>query len=144
MWTWEPSKWWCARPCIGSEPQASLNCCGFPFRLPSNGRRLALAAIRLTTRSYVPNPFSRRSAEPKCRVPITCARTATTASFRPKPVLAAVGRVEVSRPYCLCSHCHNGQFPADVALDIENKECSPGVRRMLAIVGQEAPFDHGR
>ena len=26
----------------------------------------------------------------------------------------------------------------------ENRDCSPGVRRMQAIVGQEAPFDHGR
>jgi hypothetical protein len=41
-------------------------------------------------------------------------------------------------------HCHNGQFPADVELDIENTEFSPGVRRMQATVGQEAPFDHGR
>jgi hypothetical protein len=32
----------------------------------------------------------------------------------------------------------------DVELDIENTEFSPGVRRMQAIVGQEAPFDHGR
>src|SRR5438132_5825288 len=29
-------------------------------------------------------------------------------------------------------------------LDIENTEFSPGVRRMQAIVGQEAPFAHGR
>ena len=56
----------------------------------------------------------------------------------------AVGRVEVSRPYYLCPHCHNGQFPADVELDIEDTEFSPGVRRMLAMVGLEAPFDHGR
>lgn len=36
-----------------------------------------------------------------------------------------------------------GQFPADVELDIENQECSPGVRRMEAVMGQAAPFDHG-
>ena len=47
-------------------------------------------------------------------------------------------------PYYLCSHCHAGQFPADVELDIEDTEFSPGVRRMQAVVGQEAPFDHGR
>jgi hypothetical protein len=64
--------------------------------------------------------------------------------LRSKPVLTAVGRVEVSRPYYLCPHCHDGQFPADVELDIENTEFSPGVRRMQAVVGQEAPFDHGR
>jgi hypothetical protein len=32
----------------------------------------------------------------------------------------------------------------DVELDVENTEFSPGVRRMQAMVGQEAPFDHGR
>ena len=50
----------------------------------------------------------------------------------------------MSRPYYLCTHCHTGQFPADVELDIENTEVSPGVRRMQALVGQAAPFDHGR
>jgi hypothetical protein len=55
-----------------------------------------------------------------------------------------VGLAEVSRPYYLCSHCHTGQFPADVELDIEKTELSPGVRRMLAVVGQGSPFDHGR
>jgi hypothetical protein len=55
-----------------------------------------------------------------------------------------VGKVEVSRPYYLCSHCHTGQFPADVDLDIEHTELSPGVRRMLAAVGSAAPFDDGR
>ena len=59
-------------------------------------------------------------------------------------MLTVVGRVEVSRPYYLCPDCHAGQFPADVELDIENTEFSPGVRRMQALVGQEAPFDHGR
>ena len=32
----------------------------------------------------------------------------------------------------------------DVELDIEDTEFSPGVRRMQAMVGPEAPFDHGR
>ena len=59
-------------------------------------------------------------------------------------VLTAVGRVHVSRPYYLCGHCHRGQFPADAELDIVQTECSPGVRRMQAVVGQQAPFDHGR
>ncbi len=55
-----------------------------------------------------------------------------------------LGQARILRPYYLCSHCHQGQFPADVELDIENTELSPGVRRMLALVGQDAPFDHGR
>ena len=48
------------------------------------------------------------------------------------------------RPYYLCGHCHQGQFPVDAALDVESTEPSPGVRRMLAVVGSEAPFDQGR
>jgi hypothetical protein len=73
-----------------------------------------------------------------------CGHQAQYRELRSKPVLTAVGEVKVSRPYYLCAHCHTGQFPADVELDIENSEFSPGVRRMEAVVGQEAPFDHGR
>jgi hypothetical protein len=77
-------------------------------------------------------------------VPCGCGQQARYRELRSKPVLTAVGKVEVSRPYYLCPHCHAGQFPADVELDIENTGFSPGVRRMQAVVGQEAPFDHGR
>ena len=74
----------------------------------------------------------------------SCGQQAQYQELRSKPVLTAVGQVEVSRPYYLCPHCHAGQFPADVELDIENTRFSPGVRRMQAVVGQESPFDHGR
>jgi hypothetical protein len=50
----------------------------------------------------------------------------------------------MSRPWYLCDGCHQGQFPADDALDVRGTDFSPGVRRMQAVVGQEAPFDHGR
>ena len=78
------------------------------------------------------------------RLPCPCGHNATYLQLRSKTVLTVVGLVKVTRPYYLCSHCHNGQFPADVELDIEHKECSPGVRRMDAVVGYDAPFDHGR
>jgi hypothetical protein len=77
-------------------------------------------------------------------VPCRCGHQAHYRELRSKPVLTVMGTVEVSRPYFLCPHCHGGQFPADAELDIENTEFSPGVRRMQAVVGQEAPFDHGR
>ena len=77
-------------------------------------------------------------------LPCSCGQSAPYGGLRSKPLLSVVGRVEVSRPYYLCPHCHAGQFPADVELDIENTEFSPGVRRMQALVGQESPFDHGR
>jgi hypothetical protein len=77
-------------------------------------------------------------------IPCSCGHQADYQELRSKAVLTAVGEITVSRPYYLCSHCHGGQFPGDIELDIENTESSPGVRRMLAIVGQEAAFDHGR
>jgi hypothetical protein len=77
-------------------------------------------------------------------VSCACGHTAHYRELRSKQVLAVVGPVQVSRPYYLCPHCHQGQFPADVELDIENTEFSPGVRRMQAVVGQGAPFELGR
>jgi hypothetical protein len=78
------------------------------------------------------------------QMPCPCGQHAQYQGLRSKPVLTVVGPARVSRPYYLCSHCHQGQFPADVELDIVDTEVSPGVRRMLAVVGAAAPFDHGR
>jgi len=77
-------------------------------------------------------------------VACSCGQPARYHSLRAKPLLTAVGPAQVSRPYYRCPKCYAGQFPADVELDIEDTEFSPGVRRMQALVGQEAPFDHGR
>jgi len=74
----------------------------------------------------------------------SCGQQALYRQLRSKPVLSVVGQVEVLRPYYLCGNCHTGQFPADAELDIQGTAFSPGVRRMQALVGQEAPFDHGR
>jgi hypothetical protein len=78
------------------------------------------------------------------QLPCACGHTARYVELRSKPVLTAVGKAECLRPYYLCEHCHRGQFPVDVELDIENTELSPGVRRMLAAVGHEGPFEQGR
>ena len=77
-------------------------------------------------------------------IPCSCGDEAHYRELRGKPLLTAVGAVKVLRPYYLCPRCHQGQFPADSELDIENTEFSPGVRRMQALVGQDVPFDHGR
>ena len=87
--------------------------------------------------------FPAPSDEPRT-VACPCGQPAHYHSLRTKPLLTVVGPVEVSRPYYVCPGCHAGQFPADVELDIENTACSPGVRRMQALLGQAAPFDHGR
>jgi len=86
----------------------------------------------------------RFSAPDQRALPCPCGQPALYRESRSKTVLTVFGPVEVSRPYYLCPHCHQGQFPADQQLDLVATEFSPGVRRMQALVGQQAPFEHGR
>lgn len=73
-----------------------------------------------------------------------CGQVARYEGMRSRPILTAVGWARIERPYYLCRACHNRQFPADVELDLNKTDFSPGVRRMLAAVGSEAPFAQGR
>ena len=82
--------------------------------------------------------------EPQRSLPCSCGNQARYRELRSRRVFTALGAVEIRRPWYLCPQCHQGQFPADQELDIENTDFSPGVRRMQALVGQDAPFDHGR
>lgn len=77
-------------------------------------------------------------------LPCSCGQQTVYRGLRSKPLLTAVGPVQLQRPYYLCPTCHQGQFPVDRDLDVEDTLVSPGVRRMLAVVGADAPFDHGR
>lgn len=83
-------------------------------------------------------------AEPQRHLPCSCGRQALYRELRSRRVFTALGAVQITRPWYLCPHCHQGQFPTDQELDIEHTEFSPGVRRMQALVGQDSPFDHGR
>jgi len=95
------------------------------------------AALSQLLRSDPPGPDERE-------VPCPCGQKARYREMRARRVMTALGEAGFLRPWYLCPHCHNGQCPADAALDIEKADLSPGVRRMLALVGSEAPFDHGR
>ena len=96
-------------------------------------------AAALTELLQFPSP-----AADQLTIACSCGLRAQYQELRPKTLLTVVGKVEASRPYYLCPHCHSGQFPADIELDVENTTASPGVRRMLAMVGLAAPFEHGR
>ena len=76
--------------------------------------------------------------------PCRCGQKARFQEMRPRVILTAVGTVRFQRPYYLCSSCHQGQSPRDVELDVENTDYSPGVRRMMALVGSNGSFAQGR
>lgn len=78
-------------------------------------------------------------------VPCSCGGKARFKDTRLKPILTVLGPAKMLRAYYWCPRCRQGQFPADTARDIEDTEFSPGVRRMLTLVGSEcSSFDRGR
>jgi hypothetical protein len=87
--------------------------------------------------------LSQGSGEP-CQTPCACGHAAHYHDTRPKQLLTALGPVRFQRRYYVCPHCQQGQSPRDRELDVEGVSCSPGVRRMLAVVGSESSFDQGR
>ena len=123
------------------------------FRVGDHSGPLDLEAVEMAVRSSMHQAGATVLSQllqfdppdPKQRPrPCPCGHSARYLELRSKPVLTAVGKAECLRPYYLCDHCHRGQFPVDVELDVEDTELSPGVRRMLAAVGHEAPFEQGR
>jgi hypothetical protein len=76
-------------------------------------------------------------------VPCPCGHEARFKEMRTKTFLSVVGPVQIRRPYYLCSHCSQGRHPVDSDLGIAGLESSPGVRRMEAVVGSDAPFGRG-
>jgi hypothetical protein len=126
---------------------------GLVLRAGDRSAPLDLEAVEMAVRSSLHQAgaavleqlleFDPPSSEQR-QLPCACGHRARYVELRSKSVLTAVGKAECLRPYYLCEHCHRGQFPVDVELDIDNTELSPGVRRMLAAVGHEGPFQQGR
>ena len=73
-----------------------------------------------------------------------CGAQARYHDQRPKRLLTALGPIQFERAYYVCPHCQKGRSPRDRELDVEGTECSPAVRRMMALVGAESSFDQGR
>jgi hypothetical protein len=139
---------------IHQEIAREVNCLlGRIFAERRKTGRLDLEAIEMAVRSAVHQAGAAAlsqllqfepPAEDQRSISCVCGGQAHDRELRWKTILTTVGEATVTRPYYLCPHCQQGQFPADRELDIENTGQSPGVRRMPALVGQEAPFDHGR
>ena len=86
------------------------------------------------------------SAPIECKPGVLCAcgQQARFHEMRSKQLLTVLGPITIQRPYYLCPHCHQGQSPRDSELDVKGTEYSPGVRRMMAVVGSDTSFEHGR
>ena len=78
------------------------------------------------------------------QVRCVCGADARYHDHRPKRIVTALGAVEFERAHYVCELCHRGQSPRDQELGVVGTECSPGVRRMMVLVGSEVSFDQGR
>jgi len=114
--------------------------------------RLDLEAVEMATRTAMHQAgaavlkelLQKSRSEVAREVACPCGQQARFHEMRPKQILTVLGRIYMQRAYYVCGHCHDGQSPLDWELDIEGTECSPGVRRMMALVGSDGPFEHGR
>ena len=82
--------------------------------------------------------------DPPAHIPCSCGAKARHHDTRSKQLLTALGPVKFRREYYICPKCLQGQAPRDRELGVEGTTYSPAVRRMMAVVGSEASFDHGR
>ena len=63
---------------------------------------------------------------------------------RSKHLTTVLGEVKIRRPYYYCDQCQQGLIPKDRELDIVSTSLSPGVRRMIGLVGGKEPFNEAR
>ncbi len=113
--------------------------------------KLDLEAVEMATRAALHRAGAAvleelLAAEGECprQVLCSCGQQAHYQERRSKQLVTVLGRVETVRPYYVCPACHRGQSPRDQELDVEGTEYSPGVRRMMAVVGSETSFEQGR
>lgn len=76
-------------------------------------------------------------------LPCSCGKEACPAGTRSKDILSVLGPLRLERRYYLCSSCHTGFFPKDRTLGVDGASVTPGVLRMVGIVGAEISFEKG-
>ncbi|HHQ47362.1 MAG TPA: ISKra4 family transposase, partial [Acidobacteria bacterium] len=73
-----------------------------------------------------------------------CGGRARWHETRPKQLTTVLGPVRYERAYYRCRRCGRGQSPRDRELEVVGTSYSPGVRRMMGLVGSETSFARGR
>jgi len=113
--------------------------------------KLDLEAVEFATRGAMHRAGARilsrllSAPEPAVgEVSCGCGARARRHERRRKRLTTVVGELDYERAYYLCPRCHRGQSPRDGELDVVGTEYSPGVRRLMGLVGSESSFARGR
>jgi hypothetical protein len=72
-----------------------------------------------------------------------CSKAARYAGRRNKTFATVLDDIVLSRAYYYCDQCGHGWSPRDAQLGIEGTSLSPGVTRMVALVGASVSFTEG-
>ena len=73
----------------------------------------------------------------------TCGKPARYAGRHDKTFESVLGPLPLSRAYYHCDSCETGLYPRDRALGLEGGSLSPGVLRMVGMVGAMVSFEEG-
>jgi hypothetical protein len=77
------------------------------------------------------------------QMPCTCGEIARYAGRRRKIFESVLGLLTLERAYYHCAVCGSGFYPRDRALGLEGGMLSPGVLRMVGLVGAMVSFEEG-
>ncbi len=104
-------------------------------------RRQALrVAARAVERRLNADPSDYAGPTARC----LCGALARYAGRRPKTFESVLGVLTLQRAYYHCGTCGAGFCPRDRALGLEGGTLSPGVLRMVGMVGAMVSFDEGQ
>lgn len=73
-----------------------------------------------------------------------CGGVARYVGRRPKTFMTVLGPLTLHRAYYHCRVCRQGVYPRDQHLGMEGGSLSPGVTRMVGLVGAATSFEEGR
>jgi hypothetical protein len=75
--------------------------------------------------------------------PCPCGQSARFAGRRTKTFTSVLGPLRLERAYYHCADCERGYCPRDHALGLGGSSLSPGVLRMVGLVGAMVSFEEG-
>ncbi|MBM3985722.1 MAG: ISKra4 family transposase [Planctomycetes bacterium] len=104
---------------------------------------LRARVLRLAARALETRLNADRSDHAGPSLPCACGAPARYAGRRPKTVVTALGVLRPERAYYVCGECGAGFCPRDRALGISDSHLSPGVLRMVGVVGASVSFAEG-
>lgn len=76
-------------------------------------------------------------------IPCGCGGRARYVGRRDKTFVTVLGPLTLRRAYYHCARCHRGAYPRDRQLGLDGGSLSPGVTRMVGLVGAATSFEEG-